>query len=567
MIFIAKNKYGCRMIGILIWQFIIATILVMSRFFSHAAMMIVACFWTAWTLLAVWESGLIILQLCTVWGTVWVLSQVVDGWSRTSTSEKLVQKNNRDDQINNDNVSIQDAGKVVSSSAIALLRSAGETLDKFNENTQRQVAKMHANADFEIQLYRLTLSVNKVLEIAEERYKRQCELDKDPVLAELYEANRVRLEALFKGRPKSQIELQDFNCPLLSPSELPVLAVTERVTKLNLGLEQLAAAIDRVEHEKGLLQEIEKLTDENFKNFLLTQRQVLFRHIEVLSSKTKTEQSCVLNKPSVPLLEEHTFYRGPTTSFELRPSVDNALIGNLYSPEAHASVGGSEKGQAKDNYSIGLPNIGQRRKDIEVLADELGIPHLVHFTRCENLSGILKHGLASIAVCKGEGISVVRNDMDRFDGKLDGISLSIAFPNYLMFYKYRKIFKDADWAVLLFSPRVMWEKDCAFYRYNAADARVSREAREKMQSLEALRDMFSSDAGGGREDALRRFDPTDPQAEILVFETIQSSYIEAVAFETREVRSKYLPVLGGLESFYAGPGKGLFGTRLRARVN
>lgn len=120
--------------------------------------------------------------------------------------------------------------------------------------------------------------------------------------------------------------------------------------------------------------------------------------------------------------------------------------------------------------------------------------------------------------------------------------------------------------MLLISPRVLWEKECAFYRYNAADARVSREQRDKMKSLQAFCDMFADDAGT-REALLRRFDPSDPQAEILVYETIPHSYIEAVAFETREARTKYMEVLGGLESFYAGPGKGLFGARSRARAN
>jgi hypothetical protein len=206
-----------------------------------------------------------------------------------------------------------------------------------------------------------------------------------------------------------------------------------------------------------------------------------------------------------------------------------------------------------------------QREAIQNYAREIAIPHLVHFTRCENLPGILDRGLMSISTCSKEGVAFVRNDSARRDGQPNGISLSIAFPNYLMFYKYR-MQTGADWAVLLISPSVLWEKDCAFYRHNAADARVSREPPDKMKSSQAFRDMFVEEAGA-REPSLRRFDPSDPQAEILVFETVPSAYIEAVAFETREARARYMHLMGGIESFYAGTGKGLFGSRSKARVN
>ncbi|MBY5554134.1 DarT ssDNA thymidine ADP-ribosyltransferase family protein [Rhizobium leguminosarum] len=206
-----------------------------------------------------------------------------------------------------------------------------------------------------------------------------------------------------------------------------------------------------------------------------------------------------------------------------------------------------------------------RREAIQSYAREIAIPHLVHFTRCENLPGILDRGLMSISTCSKEGVAFVRNDSDRRDGQPNGISLSIAFPNYLMFYKYR-MQTGADWAVLLISPSVLWEKDCAFYSHNAADARVSREPLDKMKSLQAFRDMFVEESGA-REPSLRGFDPSDPQAEILVFETVPSAYIEAVAFENREARARYMHLMGGIESFYAGTGKGLFGSRSKARVN
>jgi hypothetical protein len=133
-----------------------------------------------------------------------------------------------------------------------------------------------------------------------------------------------------------------------------------------------------------------------------------------------------------------------------------------------------------------------------------------------------------------------------------------------MFYKYRQRHTGADWAVLLISPSVLWEKDCAFFRHNAADARVSREPLKTMKSLQAFRDMFA-DESGLREASLRHFDPSDPQAEVLVFETVPSTYIEAVAFETRKTHATYTHLVGGIETFFAGAGKGFFGPRSNAR--
>ena len=208
----------------------------------------------------------------------------------------------------------------------------------------------------------------------------------------------------------------------------------------------------------------------------------------------------------------------------------------------------------------------QEGNEIENYVRHLGVPHLTHFTRCENLLSILHGGLLSVEACKQQGLASTRNDLARYDGHLDGTSLSVAFPNYRMFWKYRQLAPEADWAVLLISPEVLFQKDCAFYRLNAADARMIGKPVEKMKSAQALREMFSAD-GASREDWLRPFDPTDPQAEVLVFQAIEPSLIEAIAFETAGARARHSPYLAGHESFYAGPRKGLFASRKQTRTS
>jgi hypothetical protein len=204
------------------------------------------------------------------------------------------------------------------------------------------------------------------------------------------------------------------------------------------------------------------------------------------------------------------------------------------------------------------------QNNIRTQAQSLGIQRLVHFTRCDNLSSIMKYGLRSIACLENEKIHTVRNDMLRLDGEPNGISLSISFPNFRMFYKYRQLAAEADWVVLILSPKILWEKECGFYKYNAADSRMRNSPREVASSSKTFREMFGT-ADVDREHWLSAYDPTDPQAEVMVYEKISHSLIEAVAFETRATAEKWAHVLGGIETVHARQGKEFFGSRAQVR--
>ena len=205
-------------------------------------------------------------------------------------------------------------------------------------------------------------------------------------------------------------------------------------------------------------------------------------------------------------------------------------------------------------------------QEIRAEAENRRIPHLVHFTRCENLHSILKHGLLSVSSCSKQGIGTVRNDIMRLDGKPECISLSVTFPNYRMFYKYRQAEPTADWAVLLLPVKILWEKDCIFLKNNAADARMRKVTRKQSGTALALREMFEN-SDRPRQKWLRPYDPTDPQAEIMVFNAIEPNLIETVAFETKDVAEKWKGVLGEIDTINAGKGEGLFGSREKLRGN
>lgn len=195
------------------------------------------------------------------------------------------------------------------------------------------------------------------------------------------------------------------------------------------------------------------------------------------------------------------------------------------------------------------------------------IPYLLHFTRTVNLASILQHGLYPVNLAQQIGVNPVINDHLRLDGNLGGISTSIAHPNYKMFYKLRQENEGVDWAVLALHPSIMWTKDCGFCRHNAADIRISSQPIADLKTPAALAGMYEEIEGitPRAEQRLKPYDPTDPQAEILVFDRIEPELIIGAAFETEAVREPLAGLFGGRKLLAQGPRKGLFATRSYVR--
>ena len=191
---------------------------------------------------------------------------------------------------------------------------------------------------------------------------------------------------------------------------------------------------------------------------------------------------------------------------------------------------------------------------IKAFSEEIKIPYLVHFTRWENIDGIIQYGLLPKILIEDLPFEVSINDELRLDGHQDSVSLSIAFPNYKMFYRYRMNSNTDGWAVLAIHPSVLWEYECAFCKYNAADSRISCIQKDELKSLSAFKDMFLE----FEQDAfmievlgdelppktrtakkLKPFDPTDSQAEVLVFDIIPVEKIIGVAFDNNKLLNDF----------------------------
>ncbi|WNK22483.1 DarT ssDNA thymidine ADP-ribosyltransferase family protein [Providencia hangzhouensis] len=165
---------------------------------------------------------------------------------------------------------------------------------------------------------------------------------------------------------------------------------------------------------------------------------------------------------------------------------------------------------------------------LQKIVQERNITKLFHFTHSDNLSSIIQRGLKSKKELDDEKIAHNHNDDKRLDGHTNAICLSISYPNAKMFYKYRQE-KQGDWILLEISPTILWDKDCAFYPTNAASNNVRMNKVSLMQGVSAFNAMFEDSIFAiERCSTLPTEFTTDVQAEVLVFDRIEASYIQKV---------------------------------------
>lgn len=193
------------------------------------------------------------------------------------------------------------------------------------------------------------------------------------------------------------------------------------------------------------------------------------------------------------------------------------------------------------------PEKPKRASDIKAFVEKNHIPYLVHFTDYRNLPGIMSEGLVPRLELESTGQGFYYNDTLRLDGVKGSISTSIAFPNYKMFFRYRKKADFRKWAVLLIDKSVLWENDCLFCKNNAADKRMICVDKGYLASTPALKSMYDDEAGDLKRELglLKSYDPTDPQAEVLVLSKILPEKIHSVAFDllsSKEHFSKHYPM-------------------------
>lgn len=207
------------------------------------------------------------------------------------------------------------------------------------------------------------------------------------------------------------------------------------------------------------------------------------------------------------------------------------------------------------------------RQAIQTYVKAIEVPYLLHFTRAINLPSIMAYGLYPISRAHEIGANPQINDQYRWDGRRNSTSVSIAFPNSQMLWKYKKENEGVDWAILVMPPSILWTKDCAFCRHNAADGRISNQPLPSLMTSQALIGMFDVIDGvpSREEQKLKPFDPTDVQAEVLVFNVIEPQELIGVIFETAAARDTYIAYLSNRKTYLHANNKGMFASRGYAR--
>ena len=173
------------------------------------------------------------------------------------------------------------------------------------------------------------------------------------------------------------------------------------------------------------------------------------------------------------------------------------------------------------------------------------IRKLYHFTQTDNLKNIFKYGLLSRCELESRGIDSFINDEYRYDECLNAICTSIEFPNYKMFYKLRQENPDIDWAVLEFDASIICDFNCAFNWTNAGDSKSYNIPLNQRMTKSALEDLFTDKEGYPSRDELKIPDcyPTNPQAEVLIFDRIPIDYINSVSFKNEDTLFKYKEIV------------------------
>lgn len=167
----------------------------------------------------------------------------------------------------------------------------------------------------------------------------------------------------------------------------------------------------------------------------------------------------------------------------------------------------------------------EKKHTIKTIVQQRGITKLVHFTSMNNLDTILQYGLATREVLDNtaedypDGFHFDFNDTERLERQRDSISLSIHHPNHKMFWKCRSRKPESSWVVLEINPSVLWEEECFFCQTNVASSSETRKLANSRNSVMAFEQMFTPE---GRGDNLHSYDPTDVQAEVLLFKDILS---------------------------------------------
>lgn len=170
------------------------------------------------------------------------------------------------------------------------------------------------------------------------------------------------------------------------------------------------------------------------------------------------------------------------------------------------------------------------------ILEKRNIKRLVHFTRLENLQSILTRGIWTRRYLDEHArFPYIINDKERIDGKTYCTSLSVSLPNYKMLSHLRQQEPNARWVLLLINPQVLCGDERYLYcsKGNAA-ALHGRTLFNGADAFERIFEELNREEGysiSRKELGLNDWEPTNPQAEILLSGKIETKDIQGIIFE------------------------------------
>jgi len=178
---------------------------------------------------------------------------------------------------------------------------------------------------------------------------------------------------------------------------------------------------------------------------------------------------------------------------------------------------------------------------IRAEADRRFIDHVLHFTRVENLPGIVKEGLLSRTELRARQLLAIGSSGQRWDGNDKAVSVSISRINRRMFKFKETGLEEAGWVILLLDRSILWTHDCNFFSENASTTRMKKRARDGwLGEPAAFERMFEDRTDGGGKSVRSKQgmpddQPTDPGAEVQVLGPIDPKLIVGAWVERTEL--------------------------------
>lgn len=181
---------------------------------------------------------------------------------------------------------------------------------------------------------------------------------------------------------------------------------------------------------------------------------------------------------------------------------------------------------------------------IAAVVETRKIEEVLHFTRLENLPGILEHGLHSRTFLRNADYDVYASDADRLDREDGAISVSISCFYPKMFAAKRDRSENKPWVILALHPSLLWNYDCLFYR-NGVTTDATKYEKGKRYGGYALEKLFEdcsisdlTGTGFREEHSLPLGWPTSSDSEVQVMSPIHPDYLLGAWVETPEHREK-----------------------------